>query len=168
MSFFEFLMLPILLFIWLVIYWNDTAHPPSALPVARNNENEFDPITSLIDDTYDLLDQESIRRDERNFYKELRQLRKELSLEKRILNQRMQEQRVKYTRAVRFRPPKVVGGGGIGTLVRTLDTYDNHKQRVGLAQALIPDELARDRIDKAIIEIDQVLVRVKTASSGSQ
>ncbi|WP_373526720.1 hypothetical protein [Nostoc sp.] len=72
--------------------------------------------------------------------KELKLKKKEYALVKREISQQQKVIRAKYTENVRQRGSKIRGGGGLGQLIRTVQTSNRDADRRALAQELAPLE----------------------------
>jgi hypothetical protein len=93
--------------------------------------------------------------------RELRAKKKELSLSKREIMQQQREIRAVYTDRVRRRGSKVRGGGSVGRIIRTFETWDRDAARSQLANELAPLEQQRSRIEAWIMAIDSVILQLQ-------
>jgi hypothetical protein len=79
--------------------------------------------------------------------KELKLMKKECNLAKRNMNEQKSAVRAQYTENVRTQGSKMLGGGGFGRFVRTMQTISREHQRAALARALAPLEKDKQKIE---------------------
>lgn len=93
--------------------------------------------------------------------KQLKLKKKEYALVKREISQHQKQIRAEYTDMIRQRGSKFIGGGGIGRLVRTVQTINRDADRRILAQQLAPLEQKKNAIEAIINTIDQMILQVE-------
>lgn len=93
--------------------------------------------------------------------KELKLRKKEYALVKREISQHHKQIRAEYTDMIRQRGSKFIGGGGIGRLLRTVQTINRDADRRTLAQQLAPLEQKKNGIEAIINAIDQMILQVE-------
>lgn len=93
--------------------------------------------------------------------KELKLTKKEYALMKREIAQQQKQIRAKYTDKVRQRGSKFRGGGGIGRIVRTIQTVNRDADRRTLAQELMLLENQKNDVEAIINAIDQTILKVE-------
>lgn len=94
--------------------------------------------------------------------KELRIRKREFSLQKREVNDRMKAIRAQYTHEVRSRGKMVRGGGKIGRVARVFQSAARDERRAKLARDLAPLEREKFRIEAMINAIDSLILQVQT------
>lgn len=87
--------------------------------------------------------------------------KKEYALAKKEISQQQKEIRATYTEQVRQRGSKFIGGGGIGRIVRTVQTINRDADRRNLAEALAPLEQRKNKVETAINLIDQKILQIE-------
>jgi hypothetical protein len=100
--------------------------------------------------------------------KELKLKKKELGLLKREVAARQKEIRTAYTNEVRQRGSMFRGGGGLGKLVRAMQSASRDSKRAALANDLAPLENQKSRIDSMIGTIDYLIVRLEADMLNSR
>lgn len=93
--------------------------------------------------------------------KELKLKKKEYALVKREISQHQKQIRAEYTDMIRQRGSKFIGGGGIGRLVRTVQTINRDAERRSLAEQLAPLEQKKNAVEAIINAIDQMILQVE-------
>ena len=93
--------------------------------------------------------------------KELKLKKKEYALVKREISQQQKVIRAEYTENVRQRGSKMRGGGGLGQLIRTVQTINRDADRRALAQQLAPLEQQNNIIDGIINAIEQAILKIE-------
>ena len=94
--------------------------------------------------------------------KELKLKKKEYALAKRDISQRQKLIRAEYTDTVRRRGSKFRGGGGLGSFIRTVQTFSRDAERSALAQQLAPLERQKNSVDAIMNGIDQAILQVES------
>jgi len=100
--------------------------------------------------------------DAKRALKELRLKKKEYALAKRDISQRQKLIRAEYTDTVRRRGSKFRGGGGLGSFIRTVQTFSRDAERSALAQQLAPLERQKFSVDAIINGIDQAILQIES------
>jgi len=95
--------------------------------------------------------------------KELKLKKKEYSLQKRQIKEQQRIIRAEYTQTVRQRGSKFIGGGGIGRIIRDVQTISRDAKRRDLANQLAPYEQLKQYIEAVIPAIDQMILKVEAA-----
>ncbi|MFZ5580219.1 MAG: hypothetical protein ACOZAQ_07155 [Pseudomonadota bacterium] len=95
--------------------------------------------------------------------KELRLKKKEYSLQKKAITEQEKMIRSQYTAEVRSRGSKMSGGGGLGKLVRAIQTASRDNRRAQLAKDLAPYERKKQEIESMMHAIDSVIIQVEAA-----
>lgn len=100
--------------------------------------------------------------DAKRALKELKLKKKEYALAKRDISQRQKLIRAEYTDTVRRRGSKFRGGGGLGSFIRTVQTFSRDAERSALAQQLAPLERQKNSVDAIINGIDQAILQIES------
>lgn len=100
--------------------------------------------------------------DAKRALKELKLKKKEYVLAKRDISQRQKLIRAEYTDTVRRRGSKFRGGGGLGSFIRTVQTFSRDAERSALAQQLAPLEQQKNSVDAIINGIDGAILQVES------
>ena len=93
--------------------------------------------------------------------KELKLKKKEYALAKKEISQKQREIRAQYTEQVRQRGSKFIGGGGVGRVVRAVQTISRDADRRALAEAPAPLEKHKNKVEEAINSIDQKILKLE-------
>jgi|HubBroStandDraft_4_1064222.scaffolds.fasta_scaffold302442_2 hypothetical protein len=94
---------------------------------------------------------------------ELRIVKKQLALAKRLVMKDKREIRAAYTDYVRRRGSKAIGGGTIGRIFRIVQTVNRDMKKVQLANALAPREEQQSRLETMITSVDFAILQVQKA-----
>jgi hypothetical protein len=100
--------------------------------------------------------------------KELKLKKKEYALAKKEISQKQKEIRANYTEQVRQRGSKFIGGGGIGRVVRAVQTISRDADRRALADALAPLEKHKNKVEESINLIDQKILKIEKLISENK
>jgi hypothetical protein len=95
--------------------------------------------------------------------KELKLKKKEFGLLKRSITEKQKEIRADYTGDVRSRGSMMRGGGGLGKLVRVMQSASRDARRAQLARNLEPLEAKKQEIEAMIRAIDSAILQVEAA-----
>ena len=95
--------------------------------------------------------------------KELKLKKKELSLLKKQVTEQERQIRSAYTNQVRQRGSKFQGGGGVGRLIRSVQTASRDGARRELAQQLAPLEQQKSKIEGMRSAIEQLVLQLEAA-----
>jgi hypothetical protein len=93
--------------------------------------------------------------------KELKLKKREYALVKREISQKQKSVRAEYTNSIRQKGSKFIGGGGLGRLVRTVQTISRDADRRTLAQELAPLEQQKNAIEGIVNSIDQAILQLE-------
>lgn len=99
--------------------------------------------------------------DARVAIKELRTKKKELSLLKRELSAQQRELRSAHTQLVRTRGPMMRGGGGLGKVVRAMQSISRNSTRASVANSLAPIESEKFNIDRDMRGIESLILQLE-------
>ena len=94
--------------------------------------------------------------------KELRLLKKSFGLQKRVVLDQQKAIRANYTHQVRSRGSMLRGGGAFGRFIRAFQAAGRDSSRSQLANALQPLENEKQRLDRAMAQIDSLTTQVES------
>ena len=86
---------------------------------------------------------------------------KDCSLKKKMIVKQQEAIRAGYTDHVRTRGPKFIGGGGVGRLIRGLQTLSRSDTRSKLASLLKPLETSKQKLDAKICTAEKVILQLE-------
>lgn len=94
--------------------------------------------------------------------KELKLLKKEYGIQKRLIADNQKAIRAQYTDQTRRQGSVMRGGGGIGKFVRSMQSASRDTQRANLAKALAPYEKQKQQVEAIMLTIDKVILNVES------
>lgn len=93
--------------------------------------------------------------------KELKIKKKEYGIIKRNLNAQKREIRSSFNHQTAQRGPKFMGGGGLGRLIRGIQTISRANARAEVSNQIAPLEVQSQEIDSIILAIDSAIVQLE-------
>ncbi|MCU0534324.1 MAG: hypothetical protein MUD14_10570 [Hydrococcus sp. Prado102] len=93
--------------------------------------------------------------------KELKLKKREYALVKKEITQQQKLIRAEYTDQVRRQGSKMRGGGQLGSLVRSIQTYNRNSNRRELADQLAPLEQQKNVVETVIHAIEQEILHLE-------
>ena len=93
--------------------------------------------------------------------KQLRTLKAELGIKRRLLAAEQKQIRASYTEYVRTRGSVVRGGGGLGGIVRLIQTRSRDNHRAELARQLAPLEEQKALLERQILLAEKTILQVQ-------
>lgn len=93
--------------------------------------------------------------------KELRVLKKALGVHKRRITDQQKAIRAQYTQKVRLRGSMFRGGRGFGRFLRLMQTAGRDADRAQLAVSLEPFERQKQKIERALNQVDSVITQLE-------
>lgn len=93
--------------------------------------------------------------------KELKLKKREYALIKKEIIQQQKLIRAEYTDQVRRQGSKIRGGGQLGSLVRSIQTYNRNSNRRALADRLAPLEQQKNVVETVIHAIEQEILHLE-------